>query len=386
MIRPVGAGHARAALIAEEEIVSLHDAVVPPQLDSAAGVVTVSAGSTWGALSSHLAGQGMALATLSDAAHVSLGSALRTGAHGTGGGFGPLHSMVTAVEMVDGLGQVRWWRGEELPAARCALGSLGIATRYELRVQPAFRLASTVARVPLDDVLADFDHHVADHRHASFDWVPWTRWAQLRLADVTHAPTTAAVAARHAAVAAAETAGMWLVGRAMRALPASAARLGQVTAALLRPAVESRGDSHEALTRSRPARVDETAAALPRAALQAVIGALEALVRRERLPVLPVEVRAVAADTSAWLSPAWRRDSVCVAVRTVPAEASRRVLAGAEAILRGHGGRPHWGTLHSLDAESLAPLYPRWNDFQAVREDADPIGVFRSAQLRRLLG
>ena len=43
-----------------------------------------------------------------------------------------------------------------------------------------------------------------------------------------------------------------------------------------------------------------------------------------------------------------------------------------EAALSELGGRPHWGKRSFLSAAELAPRYPRWDDFQAVRARARP--------------
>jgi FAD/FMN-containing dehydrogenase len=50
------------------------------------------------------------------------------------------------------------------------------------------------------------------------------------------------------------------------------------------------------------------------------------------------------------------------------------------------GGRPHWGKLHYRTAETLAPVYPDWSKFQAVRRRTDPEGRFSNAYLDRVLG
>ncbi|WP_430285134.1 D-arabinono-1,4-lactone oxidase, partial [Salmonella enterica] len=50
-----------------------------------------------------------------------------------------------------------------------------------------------------------------------------------------------------------------------------------------------------------------------------------------------------------------------------------------------HGGRPHWAKKHTLDAHALAPLYPRWQRFAAVRDAMDPDGAFLTPALRELL-
>ena len=51
-----------------------------------------------------------------------------------------------------------------------------------------------------------------------------------------------------------------------------------------------------------------------------------------------------------------------------------------------YDGRPHWGKLHHQTAATLAPRYPEWDAFQAVRARLDPDGRFRNAYLDRVLG
>lgn len=58
----------------------------------------------------------------------------------------------------------------------------------------------------------------------------------------------------------------------------------------------------------------------------------------------------------------------------------------AEAILAAHEGRPHWGKMHTCDAASLREVYPRFDEFLAVRDRLDPDRVFANAYLTRVLG
>ena len=51
-----------------------------------------------------------------------------------------------------------------------------------------------------------------------------------------------------------------------------------------------------------------------------------------------------------------------------------------------YGGRPHWGKRHYQSAATLAPLYPGWDRFLAVRERLDPGRKFQNDYLRRVLG
>jgi FAD/FMN-containing dehydrogenase len=86
------------------------------------------------------------------------------------------------------------------------------------------------------------------------------------------------------------------------------------------------------------------------------------------------------------LSTAYRRDTVYLAFHTHRDADHTAYFAGLEPVLRAHGGRPHWGKLHSLAAEDLAPLYPRFADFLALRDRLDPGRVFANDHLRRILG
>ena len=72
---------------------------------------------------------------------------------------------------------------------------------------------------------------------------------------------------------------------------------------------------------------------------------------------------------------------------TVPrAVAYQELLRTVEHVLRERHGRPHWGKAHTATAEILAPRYPEWDAFQAMRAALDPTGRFTNDYLRRVLG
>ena len=57
-----------------------------------------------------------------------------------------------------------------------------------------------------------------------------------------------------------------------------------------------------------------------------------------------------------------------------------------EPIFWKYGGRPHWGKVHSLGADELTKLYPKFGDFQALRQKLDPTGRMLNDHLRILFG
>ena len=66
--------------------------------------------------------------------------------------------------------------------------------------------------------------------------------------------------------------------------------------------------------------------------------------------------------------------------------AYRPYFEGVEAIMDDYDGRPHWGKLHFQTAATLAPRYPAWDRFQAMRARLDSEGRFANAYTRRVLG
>jgi L-gulonolactone oxidase len=99
----------------------------------------------------------------------------------------------------------------------------------------------------------------------------------------------------------------------------------------------------------------------------------------------PIEFRVVAAD-DALLSPAHERPTAYIAVHQFERMEWRPYFEAVEAIMRDYDGRPHWGKRHFQTAEALARLYPRWDDFQRIRAELDPSGLFRNEYTDRVFG
>jgi hypothetical protein len=99
--------------------------------------------------------------------------------------------------------------------------------------------------------------------------------------------------------------------------------------------------------------------------------------------IYPVEYRFVACD-SGMLSPYYERGSVTISVSGGPGSDYWSYLLDVDAILRQYGARPHWGKLHFNRAEDMPALYPRFQDFKAIRRKMDPEGRFLNDHLRDL--
>ena len=100
---------------------------------------------------------------------------------------------------------------------------------------------------------------------------------------------------------------------------------------------------------------------------------------------MPIECRVVAAD-DALLSPSHQRDTTYVAVHQYRGMEWRPYFEAVEEIMSSYGGRPHWGKRHFQTADTLTERYPRWDAFQAARDQLDPGRVFSNEYARRVLG
>ena len=127
--------------------------------------------------------------------------------------------------------------------------------------------------------------------------------------------------------------------------------------------------------------------AVPRAALPAAFAGLRGVARAARTARDRSRSRcgSAAADDIP-LSTAAGRDSAYVAVHLYRGEPHEAYFGAVEADRGELDGRPHWGKLHTRDADDLRPAYPRFDDFVALRDRLDPERRFGNAYLERVLG
>jgi hypothetical protein len=144
--------------------------------------------------------------------------------------------------------------------------------------------------------------------------------------------------------------------------------------------------SHRVFATSRTVRFREMEYALPAEKVRSAFDALRVLIDERGWRIsFPVEVRFAAAD-QLWMSTAHGRDSGYIAVHRYWREDPTEYFEAVEEIMVAHGGRPHWGKMHTLDAGVLRERYPRFDDFVGLRDRLDPNRMFQNAYLERVLG
>jgi FAD-linked oxidoreductase len=389
-VKAVGAGHSFTSIACTDGVlVDLGRYTRVLSHDAATNRVTVEAGIPLYRLCHELDARGLALENMGDIDRQTIAGATQTATHGTGLRFRNLSSQIVGLRLVTGDGSVLDCSPTEnadvFDAARVGLGALGLLSTVTLQCVPAFRLHAIEEPVPVDDVLAQLDELVVDNDHYEFYWVPHTRWAltkRNRRTDEPARPRTRTrewiddIALPNLAFGTMCRVGRWrpsLAPRLARLIPGSGP-------------IDYIDRSDKVFTSPRYVRFWEMEYAIPRAALPEALQRVRRLYDQAGLHIpFPVEVRVTAGDDIP-LSTAHGRDTGYIAVHVYRGTPYDAYFTGVERIMDDYGGRPHWGKLHFQRAETLAPRYPRWSDFQRVRARLDPEGRFANPYLDRVLG
>lgn len=388
-LRVVGAGHSFTPLVQTDAVLmSLDRYQGLEHVDRERGVATIRAGTRLKALGALLFAHGLAQENLGDIDVQSIAGAISTGTHGSGLGFGSLSTQVIGLTLVTASGAVMECSEQHnravFKAAQVSLGALGIISRVTLRLVPAYRLVYTWDKQPLATTLAHFDHAIRAHRNFEFYWFPYTTTTQIKMLDVTSAPAQPKHLLRQLNETVLENGAFGVLSAIARRWPAQSRRISRIAAAGLSSGRQIDW-SQRVFATPRLVKFQEMEYSLPLEHAAPVLREIDACIRRRGFQVhFPLEVRCVRGDDIP-LSPAYGRDSVYIAAHMYQGMPYRDYFAAIETIFRRYNGRPHWGKLHTLAAAELAPLYPQWDAFQAVRTQLDPAGRLLNPYLTRLL-
>ncbi|MEO3885577.1 D-arabinono-1,4-lactone oxidase [Nonomuraea sp. B5E05] len=386
-VRMVGTGHSFTGVALTDGIM-LRPGALSGIRSFAGDRVTVLAGTPLRVLNELLDERGLALANMGDITEQTVAGAIQTGTHGTGRDSGGLADQAAELELVLADGSVATVSpGDDLfDAARVGLGALGVLTAVTFRVEPAFLLRHRRRKLPLSEILGSLDALTSANEHLDFFWLPHTDACLVKTGNRDQGPARPPGALRwwldnvflENTVFGAACA---LGARVPRLIP----RINEVSAAVLGDS-ESVDTSYKIFTARRDVRFLEMEYAVPRERLAQALRETRDLVERMDWKItFPVEVR-VTPPSDAWLSTAYGRPSAYVACHVYRPTPNPAYFAGVEEIMTRLDGRPHWGKLHTRDAASLAGAYPRFADFQALRDRLDPRRLFGNAYLDVVLG
>jgi L-gulono-1,4-lactone dehydrogenase len=359
-------------------------------VDEAAGEVTVEAGGRLRELNEYLHANGLALANMGDIQEQTVAGSIQTGTHGTGRDLGGIAAQVTALELVLADGSIVTCSADHAPelfqAARIGLGALGVLTAVTFRVVPAFLLTAREEPMGWAEVIARLDELSGGNEHFEFYWFPHTDGCLTKRNNRSEGPARPLPRWRH------QLDDEFL----SNTLFGATCRLGQRYPAII-PAINGVAGkalsartytdaAYRVFTSPRRVRFKEQEYAIPREHLAGALTEIRGLFARHDWRIsFPIEVR-VAPGDDIWLSTAYGRSTAYIAIHVFHTAPHQEYFREVEAVMTALGGRPHWGKLHTRDADYLRGAYPRFADFATLRDELDPARRFANAYLEQVLG
>ncbi|WP_093611228.1 D-arabinono-1,4-lactone oxidase [Streptomyces indicus] len=390
-VKAVGTGHSFTSAAATDGLLIRPDLLTGIRhIDRAAGTVTVEAGTPLKRLNLALAREGLSLTNMGDIMEQTVAGATSTGTHGTGRDSASISAQIQGLEIVTADGSVLSCSAKENPeifaAARIGIGALGVISAITFAVEPVFLLTAREEPMSFDRVTSEFDALHAENEHFEFYWFPHTGNCNTKRNNRSAGPEQPVGTVSGFFEDELLSNGLFQVVNSLgRAVPGTIPAIAKISSKALSARTYT-DIPYKVFTSPRRVRFVEMEYALPREAAVEALRELRAMVDRSKLRIsFPVEVRTAPADDIT-LSTASGRESAYIAVHMYKGTPYQAYFTAAERIFTAHGGRPHWGKVHTRDAEYFASVYPRFGEFTALRDRLDPERVFGNDYLRRVLG
>ncbi|ANF82477.1 FAD-linked oxidoreductase [Acinetobacter sp. NCu2D-2] len=383
-VRVVGAGHSFSALAKTNDVlVSLDHLKGMLNHDAEHYQSEFYAGTRLFDLGEKLAVVDQALMNQGDIDQQSLGGAIATGTHGTGIELPCLSAFVSGFELLTADGSLLQCNPTQhtdiFAAGRVALGSFGVMTKIQLQNRPMYRLKEQIRLSPLSEIYQSIDQWKHQHRHVEFFAFIHAQDVILKTLDETLEDIQ-------------ERKKTWidedfilhLCSELTRLCPLLNPYLQRLLNVAIQPSTVVDW-STRLFPSARATRFNEMEYQLPVDRGLECFQEIMTVLKRQKAPVFfPIEFRYVRAD-DIWLSPFFERDSVSISIHQFYKQDYALIFDLVEPIFLKYGGRPHWGKLHSLGAQQLRHLYPKWDDFMRLRRELDPHKKWLNPYMEQLL-
>lgn len=385
-IRLVGAGHSFSPLVpTDDTIISLARMSGLIDSDAAKLQATFWAGTRMSDMGKPLLDIGQGMINMADIDRQILAGAISTSTHGTGAKLGSASSYVTGLSIMTAGGEVVECTREQNPeifqAGRVALGSLGVMTRIGTQNRERYRLKEKMWVEEIESVLARDAELRNSNRHFEMFPMVHSDMAIVQTINFTdEEPTANEVADDDSGEDLMrflqDYGGMfpwlrrWMINWFVR-------QMGEI---------DTVGESYDILSNVRNTRFNEMEYEIPAESGPECLREILSTIEKHNVDIVfPLEYRYVKAD-DIWLSMFYGRDTCAISVHQFADVDYRPYFDLIEPIFWKYEGRPHWGKLHTLKADRLRNLYPRWQDFMEVRNSLDTGNRFLNDHLHGVFG
>ncbi|HEY8936144.1 MAG TPA: FAD-binding protein [Cyclobacteriaceae bacterium] len=358
-----------------DNLVSFNNLNKVVSLDKINHTVTVEAGMKYGEVCQYLHENGYALHNLASLPHISIAGSVATATHGSGVKNGNLSTAVSAIEFVNGKGEIVSLSkkdGDAFYGAVVGLGSLGLVTKVTLDLQPTFMMKQLVYRnLPMEQLEKNFMSIMSSGYSVSLftDWQDKNVsevWIKSRVEEGSSVTNFAS-----------EFFGAKLATKNLHPIEDQPAENCTDQMGVPGPWYERMPHFKMGFTPSAGKELQSEYFVPIEQAYEAMM-AVEKLKSETAPHIFISEIRTIDAD-DLWMSPCYKKP--CVALHTTWKQnwdAVINLLPKLEQQLAPFNPRPHWAKLFTLKPSVLQSRIERLGDFKQLLNLHDPEGKFRN--------
>ncbi|KAF8819321.1 putative L-gulonolactone oxidase [Cardiosporidium cionae] len=367
-------------------------------VDPKQGTVRVQAGVTFQQLNEELPKHHVGLSVLTSISEQSVGGALACAIHGTGGNFGSVSTYVKSLQLITLSGDILECSENENPelfkACLCHLGGFGMISEITLKTEPEFKLQSHQKENTLVNVLHTLNEKIESNEHWRFWYFPHTQmcveWKANRVPlETTNRCEGDWVASQLKIFNYALEASL-LIGNVFPRFNKLVNKMCRFIAFRKESIVVDRSDkvfNFDCLFRQY---VNEWS--IPREHCKTALLLIKQMIenRPEWGIHFPIEVR-FSKEDDIWLSPGYGRQNCWIGIimyrpwNNEPPSYWKEYFKEFEEIMKSLDGRPHWAKEHSLNYADFKTMYPKLDEWIALRNRMDPKNLFVNSYLEKII-
>ncbi len=368
-VRAYGSGHSFNTLAdTDGTLIAFSEFDKNIEIDSSKMLVRVPAGVRYGEVAPKLHANGFALRNMGSLPHITVVGATSTGTHGSGVGNKNLSGSIAEIELITATGDAITLDQSELPAARVALGSIGIIHHLTLDIVPTYEVAQTVYfDLPFVQLISNLDAILS----AGYSVSVLSMWGDEFVDQVW----VKSKIGTNPVLTQNEWFGAKLATRKSNPIREADSAAATEQFGLPGPWFERLPHFKLDFTPSFGEEL-QTEYFIDRKDAPAALNAIYKI--REELSelIMVCEMRTVAQDEN-WLSEAYGRETFVFHFTWRPnIPAVEKLLLKIEASLEPFKARPHWGKVFTNNAFDFSSLYPKFNSFLTYRGTYDPSRKF----------
>jgi len=352
--------------------------------------ITVQSGMKLATLLEIIESKGWCLPCLPDINTITVGGAFATGTHGTSGHL--LAEYVINCRLVTASGEVLEIDEDDdlIHPLRVSFGSLGVISTLTFKCQDIYTLHVKEAPVADSKWLPKIKDDLKKHDFLRILWLPHTGYGYVIKGDKIPADKKIKEKLGPSFLKHRRTVSKILYKHTHR-FPWFTSIANKIISTLFfKSKKEHKGSLYQAtVTKSRGSTIELAEWTIGIDDFPKVFHELKEVInswKNNAFIHIPMDVRFVYEDKS-WLSYAYGKEVVtmgCVS-RNAPEADSYEAFKVVEDIFLKHGGRPHWAKRFAAKDKEMQKLYPKWDDFKALRKEMDPTNKFLNPYLRQLL-